>query len=101
MAQRLRVLLLIPHLGGGGAEQVTAQLARGLSRDKYEVHLGLVTSSNAASVPLPPWVRVQNLSGSRVRSGSLRLLRLVRRLKPEVILSGMAHFKFLVLMLRP
>src|ERR1035437_7141558 len=51
MAQRLRVLLLIPHLGGGGAEQVTALLARGLSRDKYEVHLGLGTRSNAASPP--------------------------------------------------
>ena len=32
MNQRIRVLLLIPHLGGGGAEQVTALLARGLSR---------------------------------------------------------------------
>src|ERR1035437_6979099 len=101
MAQRLRVLLLIPHLGGGGAEQVTALLARGLSRDKYEVHLGLVTRSNAASPPLPPWVTVHNLSASRVRSGAFRLLRLVRRLKPDVILSGMAHLNFLVLMLRP
>src|SRR5665213_742427 len=101
MAQRLRVLLLIPHLVGGGAEQVTALLARGLSRDKYEVHLGLVTRSNAASVPLPPWVTVHNLSASRVRSGAFRLLRLVRRLKPDVILSGMAHLNFLVLMLRP
>jgi glycosyltransferase involved in cell wall biosynthesis len=101
MAQRLRVLLLIPHLGGGGAEQVTALLARGLSRDKYEVHLGLVTRSNATSAPLPPWVTVHNLSASRVRSGAFRLLRLVRRLKPDVILSGMAHLNFLVLMLRP
>ena len=36
-ADRLRVLLLIPHLGGGGAEQVTALLARGLSDRKYEI----------------------------------------------------------------
>ncbi|HEV2484293.1 MAG TPA: glycosyltransferase [Terracidiphilus sp.] len=101
MAQRLRVLLLIPHLGGGGAEQVTALLARCLSRDKYEVHLGLVTRSNATCSPLPPWVTVHNLGASRVRSGALRLLRLIRRLKPDVILSGMAHLNFLVLMMRP
>jgi glycosyltransferase involved in cell wall biosynthesis len=101
MAQRLRVLLLIPHLGGGGAEQVTALLARGLSRDKYELHLGLVTRSDATYSPLPPWVTVHYLGASRVRSGAFRLLRLVRRLKPDVILSGMAHLNFLVLMLRP
>jgi glycosyltransferase involved in cell wall biosynthesis len=81
MAQRTKVLLLIPHLGGGGAEQVTALLARGLSRERYEVHLGLVTQPAAGPGSLPPWV--------------------VRRLKPDVILSGMAHLNFLVLLLRP
>jgi glycosyltransferase involved in cell wall biosynthesis len=101
MAQRLRVLLLIPHLGGGGAEQVTALLARGLSREKYDLHLGQVTRSNTACAPLPPWVTVHSLGASRVRTGAFRLLRLVRRLKPDVILSGMAHLNFLVLMLRP
>jgi glycosyltransferase involved in cell wall biosynthesis len=101
MAHRLRVLLLIPHLGGGGAEQVTALLARGLSRHKYELHLGLVTRSNATRPTLPPWVTVHSLGASRVRAGAFRLLRLVRQLKPDVILSGMAHLNFLVLMLRP
>ena len=108
-ARRIRILLLIPHLGGGGAEQVTALLARGLSREKYDVHLGLVTGlvtgldtrSLAAGVALPPWVAVHALGASRVRAGAFRLLRLVRRLKPDVILSGIAHLNFLVLLLRP
>jgi glycosyltransferase involved in cell wall biosynthesis len=101
MAQRVRILLLIPHLGGGGAEQVTALLARGLSRDKYELHLGLVTRSTVAVPALPPWITVHNLNASRVRGGAFRLLQLVRGLKPDVILSGMAHLNFLVLLLKP
>jgi glycosyltransferase involved in cell wall biosynthesis len=101
MAQRIRILLLIPHLGGGGAEQVTALLARGLSSNKYELHLGLVTQSSAANPSLPPWVVIHALGASRVRAGALPLLRLVQRLKPDVILSGMAHLNFLVLLLRP
>jgi glycosyltransferase involved in cell wall biosynthesis len=101
MAQRFRVLLLIPHLGGGGAEQVTALLARGLSMEKYELHLGLLTQSSAASDPPPHWVTVHQLGAPRVRSAALRLLRLVRRLKPDLVLSGMAHLNFLVLLLRP
>lgn len=101
MAKQIRLLLLIPHLGGGGAEQVTALLARGLSQQKYELHLGLVTRSNNAGIPLPPWVTVHALDAARVRSGAFPLLRLVRQLKPDVILSGMAHLNFLVLLLRP
>jgi len=101
MPQRPKILLLIPHLGGGGAEQVTALLARGLSRDKYEVHLGLITQANAGMGQAPPELHIHALGASRVRAGAFRLLRLVRRLKPDVILSGMGHLNFLVLLLRP
>ena len=36
-----------------------------------------------------------------MRSAALPLLRLVRQLEPDLILSGMAHLNFLVLLLRP
>jgi len=100
MTERPRVLLLIPHLGGGGAERVTELLARSLSSEKYEVHLGIVTGDSARE-PLPPKVGVHALGARRVRAAAWRLLRLIRRLKPDVILSGMAHLNFLVLLLRP
>jgi glycosyltransferase involved in cell wall biosynthesis len=93
--------LLIPHLGGGGAERVTALLARGLPAWKYEVHLGLISRSAYPSPALPSSVTVHRLGAHRVSRAALRLLRLVRRLKPDVILSGMAHLNFLVLLLRP
>ena len=101
MAQRPRVLLLIPHLGGGGAERVTALLTRGLSGMKYDLHLGLVTETTTAGCMVPPGVEVHALASSRVRSAALPLLRLIRRLEPDLILSGMAHLNFLVLLLRP
>src|SRR4051794_7146399 len=107
MAERPKVLLLIPHLGGGGAERVTALLARGLSAEKYELHLGLITEPVPATrlVPatglVPAWVTVHPLGAPRVRSAALALVRLVRRLQPDLILSGMAHLNFLILLLRP
>ena len=101
MAQRVRILLLIPHLGGGGAEQVTALLARGLCREKYDVHLGLATQADADPKQLPPWVKLHAIGAHRVRTAALPLLRLVWRLKPDLIVSGMAHLNFLVLLLRP
>jgi glycosyltransferase involved in cell wall biosynthesis len=101
MTERPRVLLLIPHLGGGGAEQVVALLARGLSPEKYELHLGLATQARTAPDAMPSWVRVHAMGASRVRSAGFKLLQLVRRIRPDVILSGMFHLNFLVLLLRP
>jgi glycosyltransferase involved in cell wall biosynthesis len=102
---RTRLLLLIPHLGGGGAEQVTALLARGLSPQKYELHLALITQTvgvpEHASSTLPGWVTVHPLGAPRVRAAALPLLRLLRELRPQLILSGMFHLNFLVLLLRP
>jgi glycosyltransferase involved in cell wall biosynthesis len=102
---RPRLLLLIPHLGGGGAEQVTARLARGLDPQKYDLHLALITQTvdapALAAATLPPWVTVHPLGGRRVRSSALPLLRLLRKLRPQLILSSMFHLNFLVLLLRP
>ncbi len=99
--KRQKILLLIPHIGGGGAEQVTALLAQNLSREKYEIHLCLVTQGKIGEVSLPPWVTVHALGARRVRNGSFGLLRLVRQLKPAVIFSGMEHLNTVALAIRP
>jgi len=101
MNQRPRILLLIPHLGGGGAEKILALLARELSRDKYELHLGIVTGLKPPADAFPPGVTIHVLGATRVRSAVFCLLGLVRRVKPPAIVSGMFHLNFLVLLLRP
>ena len=99
--KRPRVLLLIPHLGGGGAERVMELLARGLDRVKYELHLAVITQAEISENSAPNWVHLHALGASRVRTAAFRLLVLVRQLKPDLILSGMFHLNFLVLLLRP
>jgi glycosyltransferase involved in cell wall biosynthesis len=104
-ASPAKILLLIPHLGGGGAEHVAATLAQCLSREKYEVHLGMVTQTasevSKAREQFPSSVRIYALGARRVRGSAWRVLKLVWRIKPRVILSGMAHLNLLVLLLRP
>ena len=100
VGDRTRILLLIPRLGAGGAEQVMTLLASGLSRRKYEVHLGLVMAADAAAIELPHWVAAHALSAKRARYGAIPLLRLVWRLRPAVILTGAPEISFLVLLLR-
>jgi glycosyltransferase involved in cell wall biosynthesis len=101
MDQRPRILLAIPHLDGGGAERVFSLLVTGLSSQKYDIHLALITASTIPHGRFPPCVTVHALGAPRVRKAALPLLQLVRRIKPCVLLSGMYHLNFLVLLLRP
>jgi glycosyltransferase involved in cell wall biosynthesis len=101
MNGRATILLVIPHLGGGGAERVFTLLAGGLNPERFDVHLALVTQRDAAGYALPAWVTVHGIGARRVRWGWWGLLRLVWRLRPRVILSGMAHLNMLLLVLRP
>ena len=101
MKQPLKLLLLIPHLGGGGAERVIAQLARHLDPQRFEIHLVLIAQDFPGAEPLPPTVEVDRLECKRVRWAAPSLLRIVRAIQPDVILSGMAHLNFLILLLRP
>jgi glycosyltransferase involved in cell wall biosynthesis len=99
--QGRKILLLIPRLGTGGAEHVMSLLARGLSREKYEIHLGLVDASHSHDAALPSWVTVHALNSKRTRAATLPLLRLTWRIRPDVILSGAAEVSFLALLLLP
>ncbi len=99
--ERVRVLLLTPRIGGGGAQQVMALLARGLSRERFEVHLGLVRPGDPGSKTVLSGVTIHALEARRARAAAFPLLRLVWRLRPDLILSGAPEISFLVLLLRP
>jgi glycosyltransferase involved in cell wall biosynthesis len=101
MLRRSTILLLMPHLGGGGAERVMSLLARSLPCDSFDVHVGLMTEKSCPEENLPPRVHVHGLGARRVLFGAIGLLRLVWQLHPDLIISGMFHLNFLVLLLRP
>jgi glycosyltransferase involved in cell wall biosynthesis len=101
MEQRTRVLLLTTNIRGGGAQHVMVLVARGLSREKFAVHLGLVRTGDASAGAAPPGVTVHFLGAGRARAATIRLLLLVWRLRPDVILSGALEISFLALLLRP
>lgn len=101
MSARPKILFLIPHLGGGGAEQVVSLLVRHISRADFEPHLALITQAEVDPHAVPADVRLHPLGARRVRNAAWPLLKLIRRLQPDVIFSGIFHLSFLVLLLRP
>ena len=88
MTHRHKVLLLIPHLGGGGAEKVAENLARNLSQKKYELHLCLVADSNTGDKTLPDDVTVHRIGG---HSKGLQAVRVKTRRGHVVLAADASH----------
>ena len=85
----LRIALVIPHLGGGGAERSLLKLARGLIERGYLVDLLLLKKLNTLEDEIPPEARRFVLKQKRIhgfrdrahlaRCFGFRILRFLRR----------------------
>ena len=101
---RRRVLFIFPFPslgGGGGAQRVPSTLLRHLDHQRYEFHLALLQAKRGEGDDIPPGVAVHNLDYSRVRYGLLGLVRLIHKVKPEVVFSNICHMNLALLLVRP
>lgn len=91
-----RVLLTIPSLRGGGAERVFALISSGLSALGLDVHLAVAQCEGPWLKTLPDSVAVHDLKAPQVRYAAWPLWRLVRRLRPDCVISTLPHMNTLV-----
>ena len=86
-----KIALFLPSLRGGGAERVMVNLARGFSEQGLEVDLVLAKAEGPYLSEVPAGVRVVDLHSSRVLTSLPRLVRYLRRERPQALLSAMDH----------
>ena len=98
---RRKVLFLIPFLSVGGAERVLLTLLRHLDRNRFELHLGVLGLQGELLAELPPDVVIHNLKVPRVRYAIPAVVRLIRQVRPQTVLSTLAHLNFALILSRP
>ena len=86
-----RLGLFLPSLGGGGAERVTLNLARGVVALGHPVDLLLATVSGPYLDEVAEGVRVVDLGGRRTMGALPALVRYLRREPPACLLSALNH----------
>ena len=82
---RKRVLFLMPSLVGGGAERMMVMLLQHLDRSRFELHLALIEAVGPYLKDVPGDVLVHDLKARRVRYAFPGIIRLVRKLRPQVV----------------
>jgi glycosyltransferase involved in cell wall biosynthesis len=88
MADRRRILEIIPTLDRSGAEKQLTLLARGLSRDEFDVHVCALTRGGPLEADLVDAGIPVTVIGKRWKLDPYafwRLRRLIKQLKPDLI----------------
>jgi len=100
-SHRATILLVLPSLGGGGAERVMVTLASRLDRSRFAPHIAVLEKQGSYVDSLPPDVPLLDLAASRVRYAVRSLIRLIWKLRPAVVLSNISHLNLMLLASRP
>ncbi len=98
--ERPHIALFIPSLVQGGAERVMLHIAEGLSKQGARVDLVLSKATGAYLTQVPDGVKVVDLNSTRVLFSLPKLVCYLRRERPAVLLSALAHSNLVALWAR-
>lgn len=98
---KLRVLFVLPSLAAGGAERVLINLMNGLDRARFEPVLLTLQEGGALRSSVESDIPVRHLKGLPVQFSMAGLYRIFKAIRPDIVISTMAHMNFAVLILRP
>ncbi len=92
-----RISFYLPSLRGGGAERITVKLVKSFLRRGYPVDLVLARAQGPYLGDVPEDCRVFDLKSSRVIKSLPRLVRYLRRERPQALVSGLNHTNVIAL----
>lgn len=79
----MKIALILPDLGGGGAERVALTLAEDMLSAGHEVDFVLIGEGGALLSLVPQNARIVELRATRIRNALVPLVRYLRRRKPD------------------
>lgn len=88
----LKVLIVRPQLGQGGADQVTLTLIRHLSSSRFRTTLAVARAGGALESRLPQTTELVNLNARSLWTAWIGLARLINERRPDVLFSTSSGF---------
>lgn len=99
--QRAQLMLVVPSLRIGGAETVMIRLANEWASRQRQVELVVCGQDGPLAERIDPALRITRLAAPRMAFALHRLLSVIRRRRPAVLLSTVAHTNLACCLLRP
>lgn len=96
-----RIAIVLPSAHGGGAERVFLNLLKKLNRNLFDLYLIIIENSGPYLDFVPPDIHFHPLGHDRVGRAIVKLVKTLRRLKPDVVLTSIGHLNLVLLLIRP
>ena len=100
-ADRVHVTFLLPSFSAGGAERVLITLMNGLDPEKFAANLVGVIPKGELHDLVKNGLPVEHLGCNGVLRSLPRLWHSLKRARPSIVVSTMAHMNFTALLLKP
>ena len=94
-----KVLFVLPNLQVGGAERVMVTVMNGLDRSRFEPCFLTLSDDGPLGERIEPDIPFYSLHGCRVSRALPGIFKKLREIKPDVVISTMAHMNFAMLLL--
>lgn len=95
-----RVVFVLPDLAGGGAQSVMLNVAGELDRRRYQVSLLVAGSDRTLADRVPERIEFEAGEFSKLRQGLPWLIRRIRFIKPDAVISVMGYLNISLLAFR-
>ena len=93
--------MILPSAHGGVSEKVFFNLLKEFDRSTFEIHFVLVDPSGPFTKVVPSDILVHRLGCRRVARSLPKLIKTLRKISPDLILSTIVHLNLAVLLIKP
>ena len=99
--KKIKILFVIHQLNLGGSQRVLINIMNAIDREKYDIHLAIFKNIGELKNNLQKDIIVHDLNVDHVRSGILKLYKLIKEENPDILFSGIAHVNSMISILIP
>ena len=99
--QKIKVVFVLPALTAGGAERALITLMNNIDRSRFSSELITINDSGPLGEIIDPDISRYNLDIEKVKSSIPKLFVKLKGLKPDIVVSTMAHMNLCLMVLKP
>jgi len=96
--KKISILVILPSLSAGGAENVTLKLLENLDQNIFDLHLILLNRSGSLKLKIKK--NIYDLESVRLRNAFPKLINKIITIKPDIIFSTFPHITLPLLFIK-
>jgi len=89
MTKKIKLVVFMPNLHGGGAEKVVVNMIKKLDQNKYDIHLVLVEKIGVYTELLPESIKVYDLKSKKTILSLFKLNKIIDEIRPDIIFTSL------------